>query len=214
MNARQQRGLQIFRNGGISQTPKGWIVPSQSGHGSYLVYKEGMRTKCSCPDCELRGIKCKHQFAVDYFLKIEKVTDEDGNITITKTVRKTYKQDWRNYTKAQNVELKMFDWLLSELVKLVPEPQQFRGRPRLSLRDQLYCSIMKVYSQLSSRRARSLYMTSKDKEYIGKAPNYNAINYLLNREDITPMLQRFLVISALPLKDIETTFITVIPLVY
>lgn len=55
MNAREIRGLQIAQNGRIAETPKGWIVPSQSGNGSYLVYKEGFQTRCTCPDSELRG---------------------------------------------------------------------------------------------------------------------------------------------------------------
>jgi len=204
MNMREMKGKEIYKNGGISQTPKGWIVPSQTGNGSYLVYNEGMETRCNCPDCELRGVKCKHQFAVQYFE--QKVTDQEGNTTITKTMKVTYKQDWKNYTKAQNSEVTLFDRLLADLVESVPEPIQTFGRPKLSQKETVFCAIQKVYSQLSSRRAWSLYNNAKERGQIGKAPNYNSINIALNKEEMTPILQRLLTISALPLKGVETSF--------
>ena len=86
--------MEIFQKGGIKETSKGWIVPSQSGNGSYLVYKEGMRSYCTCPDCELRGKTCKHQVAIDLYL--DSRTDAQGKTTITKTVKVTYRQDWQS----------------------------------------------------------------------------------------------------------------------
>lgn len=207
MNPRQLKGLEIAQKGGLKLTPKGWIVPSQNSKTTYLVYSKSIgKTKCTCPDCELRGIKCKHQWAVEYYVKIEKGIDEFGNETITKTEKITYSQDWSNYTKAQNNEIKLFGKLLADLVKAVPEPTQTFGRPRLSPQESVFCAIQKVYSQLSSRRAHSIYTDSKDKEQIDKAPNYNSINLLLNKEDLTTILQKLLVISALPLKSVETKF--------
>jgi transposase len=118
----------------------------------------------------------------------------------------TYKQDWRSYTAAQNREVNIFDRLLMDLVGTVPEPPQQMGRPGLSLQETLFCAIKKVYSQLSSRRAHSLYVNAEERQHIDKAPNYNAINKFLNREDITPILHNLLAASALPLKSVETTF--------
>lgn len=204
MNQREIKGMEIAQNKKITETPKGWIVPSQSGSDSYLVYKEGFKTKCTCPDCELRGSKCKHQYAV--LLAFDKKVDKEGNTTVTKAVRVTYKQDWKNYTKAQNVEIKLFDRLLKELIENIPEPRQTLGRPRLSLKESTYCAIQKVYSQLSSRRAHSIYESATEKDYITKTPHYNAVNKLLNREDLTAILQRLLTITAMPLKSVETTF--------
>lgn len=206
MDARQERGLQIYKNGRISETPKGWIVPSQNGNGTYLVHKQGVATKCNCPDCELRGVKCKHQYAIDYYLEYEKVTHRNGSTTVKKTLRVTYRQDWKNYTKAQTTEVNMFDTLLSDLVKGVPEMPQTMGRPRLDLSEQFFCAVQKVYSQLSSRRAYSLYRNAEEREQIEKAPNYNSVNKFLNREDITPILQDLLIKTAMPLKSVETTF--------
>jgi uncharacterized Zn finger protein len=152
MDARIMNGIEIAKKGGITQTPKGWIVPSQSGNGAYLVYKEGMGTKCTCPDCESRGVECKHQVAVKVFYGESK--DEQGNVTVTKAVRVTYPQNWKAYNRSQTDEIRLFDAYLRELVGNVDEPEQRRGRPRLSKQELLFCTIQKVYSQLSSRRVR------------------------------------------------------------
>lgn len=204
MDVRQMKGLQIAQEGRIKKTARGFIVPSQNGNGHYLVHRIGEKIICNCKDCEIRGVKCKHQFAVERFL--QKITDNEGRTTITKAVRVTYPQDWKAYTPSQTSEIRLFDVLLKDLVGNVEEPEQTMGRPRLSLKETLFCAIQKVYSQLSSRRAYSLYETAKEREHIGKAPNYNSINIVLNREDITPILHKLLTISAMPLRSVETTF--------
>lgn len=198
------KGLEIAQRMKIRKNEKGWIVPSQTGHGAYLVCNEGTETKCDCLDCEQRGVKCKHQWAVEYFVKQE--TDSEGNTTTTKGMRITYTQDWGAYNKAQTSEISLFDKLLGDLVKIIPEQSQRMGRPRLGLQEGIYCAIEKVYSQLSSRRALPLYDKAKERGDIEKSPRYNVINVLLNREDITPILQKLLAVSALPLKSVETTF--------
>lgn len=202
---REQKGMEIAKTFQITKTERGyWKVPSQSGKGYYLVNLNKHEPECSCPDCELRKQKCKHIFAVEFYLKRE--TDNKGNITETKAVKITYSQNWKAYNTAQTNEIKLFDGLLRDLVNGVPEPEQHMGRPRLSIKDIMFCSIQKVYSQLSSRRAYSLYANAKEKEKIGKAPNYNSINLFLNREDITPILHNLLTLTAMPLKGVETTF--------
>ncbi len=203
---RKVKGMEIANSKTLTLTPKGWIVPSQSGHGSYLVYKDNGKNCCTCPDYELRGCTCKHQYAIDYW--VQKTTDNEGNTTITKTMRVTYPQNWNAYNKSQTTELVMFDRLLGDLTDIIPEPVQTFGRPRVSNKEGVYCAIEKVYSQLSSRRAASLYGKARDRGDIGKAPCYNMVNLLLNKEDITPVLQRLLTITALPLKAVETTYAT------
>ena len=204
MDRREMKGMQMAHLGRISETPKGWIVPSESGSGAYLVYKEDEETKCNCPDCQMRKVKCKHQWAVEYFTK--ESVDELGNKTIEKVVKMTYTQNWKAYNAAQNNEIRMFDELLKDLVADVEEPEHKNGRPRLSLKEGLFCSIQKVYSQLSSRRAHTLYRNAEEREQISKAPNFNVVNKLLNREEITPLLHRLLLLSSLPLKGVETSF--------
>lgn len=205
MEARQLKGIEIAKTRNITQTPKGFIVQSQNGNGSYLVYKENLKTtRCTCPDHEKRNCKCKHQWAVEYFVGLHK--DEFGNITETRHIRVTYPQNWRAYNKAQTSEVKLFDELLKDLVQSIPEQKQTMGRPKLSEKEQFFCAIQKVYSQLSSRRARSLYGNAEERGQIEKAPNFNAINKFLNREDISEILHRLLTLSALPLATVEKKF--------
>jgi putative transposase len=69
INARKARGMIYLENGFEpkeinSQT---WIVPSQTGNGTYTVHYSNVPHrywKCTCPDFELRGIPCKHINAV------------------------------------------------------------------------------------------------------------------------------------------------------
>lgn len=204
-DVRALRGLEIAQKGGIRQIDLNcYKVPAQGGSGTYTVNYDEHNPTCDCPDCQTRKVKCKHQWAVEYFLKFER--DKLGNMTATKTVKITYPQDWKAYNQAQTQEIEMFDMLLKDLVQSIEEPEYVFGRPRLSLRESLFCAIQKVYSQLSSRRAHTLYENAKGREQIGKAPNYNAINKLLNREDLKPILHDILRLSALPLKSVESQF--------
>jgi transposase len=130
----------------------------------------------------------------------------DGNLVITQTKRITYPQNWPAYTKSQNEEVRLFNELLKDLVQHVDEPIQIFGRPRVPLRESLFCAIEKVYSQLSSRRAYSLYRDAQSKEQIGKAPSYNVINIALNNPEITPILTNLLEITSMPLKSVESQF--------
>ncbi len=201
---RKTKGLQIAQTKELTRTPKGWFVPSQTTNGGYLVYQENGKTACTCPDYETRGCVCKHQYAVMF--TVEKKTDEEGNTTITKTMKVTYPQAWASYNAAQTSEIILFDKLLADLCAGIVESPQITGRPRLGMRNSVYCAVEKVYSQLSSRRAYSLYMKAQDRMDINRTPNFNAINKLLQREDITPILNRLLVLSAMPLQGVETTF--------
>lgn len=202
MNPRQQRGYQIFQTKRIMEHPQkdGWVAPSQSSGKKYFVSEEFI---CDCPDSVGRGITCKHAYTARYYLQIEQDTPEG---TKTEKIRLTYPQAWKAYTEAQNNEVKLFDELLKDLVNEIDEPEQKMGRPRLPLREQMFCSIQKVYSQLSSRRAHSLFKNAEDREQISHAPYYNQVNKFLNREDITPMLERLVVVTAKPLKAVETEF--------
>ena len=62
-------------------------------------------------------------------------------------------------------EVKLFDELLKDLVKTIPEPEQTMGRPRIPLHESLFCAIQKVYSQLSSRRAHGLFQSTRPTYY-------------------------------------------------
>lgn len=118
----------------------------------------------------------------------------------------TYTQDWPAYNQAQAIEITLSGKLLRGLVESVVEPEYRLGRPRLSLRDALFCAVQKVYLQLSSRRAHSIYKDAAKEELIEKAPHFNAVSKLLNKEEITPILHGLIALSARPLRSVETEF--------
>jgi transposase len=104
------------------------------------------------------------------------------------------------------VEHTVFSQLLRELTECIEDTPQERGRPRLDLKELIFCAVLKVYSQNSSRRAHSLYSDALTKGYIRKVPNYNAINKVLNLSDLTPVIEKLVTLSSLPLREVETGF--------
>lgn len=200
MNNRKQRGLEIARQKQVRPTKNGWYVKSQSAEGEYRVNEYFL---CNCPDSELKKTTCKHAYAVRYFLQVEKETETGVQV---EKVRLTYKQAWKAYDAAQTGEIKLFDELLKDLVAGIDEPAQTFGRPRLSLRETAFCSIQKVYSQLSCRRAVSLFGNAVERDQIKHKPHFTATSRLLNRADITPILQELISVTAAPLKGVETDF--------
>src|SRR5262245_58560242 len=101
MNEREQRGILIAAKCRIVRKGHRWSVPSQSGPGEYFVDLEpenSAEPRCTCPDHELRGHRCKHIFAVEIVRQREE--HADGSETVTETVtiteekRKTYRQQW------------------------------------------------------------------------------------------------------------------------
>jgi hypothetical protein len=178
-------------------------VKSQSGKGVYEVKATPNGMTCTCPDFVYRCGKCKHIQATRYYLQVEKDTPQGP---VTEKVHLTYAQAWNAYNEAQNVEVKLFDELLKDLVKAIPEPEQTMGRPRLSLQESTFCAIQKVYSQLSSRRAHSLFQNATDKGQISHAPNFNQPSILFRNPEITPILHELVTLSALPVEGIEVDF--------
>lgn len=202
MDARQIRGKEIAKTKKIRYDEERhiWLVPSQSSDKVYFVDE---KLVCNCPDAETHKASCKHSHAVRYYLQVEK--GNSCNPEITK-IPLTYKQAWEAYNKAQTSEIKLFDELLKDIVESVEEPQQTFGRPRLSLKEAVFCSVQKVYSQLSSRRAHSLFGNAVEREQINHAPHFNAVSKLLNREDLEPLLHKVLRLTAQPLITVEDSF--------
>lgn len=204
-NLREERGKAIANQG--DQIKKvnehSYKVKSQSGNGFYEVKATESGMTCDCPDFLYRGGKCKHIQATRYYLEIEKDTPTG---TVTEKVHLTYTQAWNAYNEAQKAEVNLFDDLLKDLVKVIPEPEQTIGRPRLSIHETLFCAIQKVYSQLSSRRAYSLFQNATEKGQISHAPYFNAPSALFNNPDMTPILHQLVTLSALPVAGIENDF--------
>jgi len=138
------------------------------------------------------------------FCPIEAEVEFGG--ALAESPRISYTQDWPAYNEAQKEEVRLFDVLLRDIVEAIPEPEQKMGRPRLPLREQLFCSIQKVYSQLSSRRAYGLYQNAAERGQLEHAPHFNTPSKLFNRPDVTPILHELVRLSAVPVAGIETDF--------
>jgi transposase len=204
-NVRRQRGLEIAATARIAKDGRNkWTVPSQSLNGRYTVTKAGDELRCSCPDYELRGQTCKHGFAVEFVIRRE--TAPDGTVTETRAARVTYSQNWPAYNAAQTAEKGQFCALLRDLVADVPTPVQKRGRPSLPLSDMIFAAAFKVYSTVSARRFMTDLKTASDMGMIDRTPHYNSIFNVLDREDLTPILESLITRAALPLRALETQF--------
>jgi len=204
MEAREQKGLQIAQTSRIRRTDRGWIVPSQSGRGTYLVRFNGHEPTCTCPDCELRRVKCKHIWAVEFRMKQE--IDQEGKVTTTKEVRVTYAQDWSAYNKAPMQEGQLFMKLLAELCGNIKQPAYKFGRPNLSMADMVFASALKVYTTFSLRRFVSNMKVANEKGYIDKVCSYSTVNNYMRKPEMTELLQELVRMSSLPLASVEKTF--------
>ena len=201
MDRRQVEGYRLASQKAIRETKDGWLVKSQSGSGFYRVSDTFM---CECPDSELHNNTCKHAYAVRYYLDIEKDKPQGKE---TEKIKLTYKQAWSAYNEAQTSEGKMFDELLRDLAYDVKDPiRPLIGRPRLLLRDQVFVAIKKIYSQMSERRAVSLFGIAKEKGHITHTPHFNTVHQFLNNPKTTTILEELVAITSAPLRGIETEF--------
>jgi transposase len=204
-NLREVRGKAIADQG--NQVKKvndhSFKVKSQSGNGFYEVKTTESGMTCDCPDFVYRGGKCKHIAATRYYLEIEKDTPTG---TVTEKVHLTYTQAWNAYNAAQKSEVNLFDELLKDLVKAIPEPEQTIGRPRLSIHETLFCAIQKVYSQLSSRRAHGLFQNATERGQIEHTPDFNVPSKLFKNPEMTPILHELVTLSTLPVAGLESDF--------
>jgi transposase len=127
-------------------------------------------------------------------------------IESTEKVRKTYPQQWREYTAAQVNEKAQFQSLLFELCQNIEEPIQHMGRPRISLADRVYAVTYKIYECLSGRRFMSDLREAKQRGYLETMPHFNSISRYIESEELTPVLRQLIIESSLPLKAVEYDF--------
>src|ERR1044071_8718248 len=207
LTSRQVKALQIAATSRLKRKGNMWIVPSQVGHGEYTVNPNPDSPNCTCRDHEFTNDRCKHIFAVEYTIQREQTAD---GVTITtetvKVTRKTYAQNWPAYNAAQTEEKSRLQALLYELCKNLPEPEQHRGRPRLSLADIIFASTFKIYSTVSGRRFQSDLQEAKRRGFLSKMPSYNSVFRYLEAEALTPYLYELINLSAQPLKTVEEDF--------
>lgn len=212
MDAREQRGLEIAARARIEKRGESWIVPSQTLKGSYRVTMGEDGPRCTCPDFELRGLRCKHGYAVEIVMQRETVTettpegDQRTTVTETAAVRISYPQNWPAYNRAQTEEKGIFCGLLRDLAATVPEPVQTKGRPRMPMADSIFCAAFKVYSTVSSRRFMTDLREAHAAGLVSKAWHFNSVLNCIEDEALTPILYDLVKASAAPLASVESTF--------
>jgi len=211
MDAREERGLIIAAKVKLNRTsPNRWLVPSQTG--AERIYEvDPVQKTCTCPDHKESGYTCKHIHAVKF--TIERETREDGTIietrSITLTEKKIYRQDWTSYNLAQTTERHRFSELLFDLCKGIPaqvrEPGQ-GGRPRVPMADVIFAIALKIYGTLSSRRTACDIKDAHAKGYLSRPIHYNSVNGYLENAEVTPILERMIGQSAMPLRSVDHDF--------
>jgi transposase len=206
---REERGQQIAALAKVTRREDGsWRVPSMSGNDPYTV-RLGHEPHCTCPDHETRGCKCKHIFAVEYFLKRETEVRPDGSTVVTETIAKrtTYPQNWPAYNSAQQHEKDEFQALLADLRRGIENrPQNGRGRRYINLGDAVFACVFKVYSTVSGRRFTCDLNEAKERGYIVDVAHFNSIFDYLQNPLLTDILKGLIVTSSLPLREIERDF--------
>src|SRR6185437_4931038 len=212
MDAREQKGLEIAARARIEKRGSYWLVPSQSANGTYQVTMAEDGPRCTCPDFELRGLRCKHGFAVEIVMQRETVTengpDGESRTTVTETaaVRVSYPQNWPAYNQAQTQEKALFCGLLRDLAVTVPEPEQRKGRPRIPMADAIFCGGFKVYSTVSSRRFMTDLREAHEAGLVSKPWHFNSVLNCIDDATLTPVLYDLVTASAAPLRSVESTF--------
>lgn len=204
---REQRGKVLYRTFKIVKTTTGWKVPSQSRGGSgdrYTVRFTKDKPKCTCPDCYMRKQKCKHIYAVEFYIRQE--IDKEGKITEKKGVKVSYSQDWKAYDKSQTSEKLVFMKLLKDLATHIEQPIYKFGRPTLPMTEMIFNSVMKIYSTFSLRRFMSDVRIAKEMGLVDSVPSYASVGHFLQKEELTPILKNLIHLSSLPLKDVEVDF--------
>jgi transposase len=203
---RENRGKLLAKSVRIVKTPSGfWRVTSQTNSSKqYVVRYKGHKPTCTCPDCKMSKKKCKHIWAVEFYIK--KQIDEKGKITETKGVKISYEQKWKAYDKSQTNEKIYFMKLLKDLTQYVEQPKYEFGRPKLPMSEMVFNSVMKIYSTFSLRRFMSDVKIAQEMGIMGSVPCYSSIGHFLQKEELTPILLNLIKLSSLPLKEVEHDF--------
>lgn len=197
--------LSIVKKGEVSRLPMGLFqVASQSSPGRhYMVSQREGAWACECDHFLAVGRQCIHIIATRLSLQVEPAPSVPAEAE-----RVTYAQAWSAYNAAQSQEVRLFDALLADLVASLPaeDGPRKKGNQPLPMQEQVFCAVQKVYSQLSSRRAASLFDNAQERGQLDHAPHFNAPSKFLNRPEATPLLRALIRESAKPLAGLEMDF--------
>ena len=220
---RQQRGLAIAAQVPIKKNKVGYLVPSQSGKGSYVVSTDC--DYCTCPDFELTRRPCKHIYGVAFniqreeghspaleILVLDTSAPEPARLTLPAAVPEPASEperptrDWRAYHRSQIHEGDLFPVLLKELCDTVDQPPYNGGRRALDISDVLLAAGLHAYGTMSVRRSMSSVRRAHADGLLEKPLSSSTVFRCLENPEITPILEQLIGKAAWPLKDVETHF--------
>jgi len=115
-------------------------------------------------------------------------------------------RNWSTYNAAKINERRLFPILLYELCLCIEEITQDRGRPRLSLRDMIFCAVLRVFTKSPLRQFTQDAFLAYSSRLIKKVPHFNSVSNYLRMKLVGEKLLKLIAISSLPLKAIETNF--------
>lgn len=122
--------------------------------------------------------------------------------------RPTYAQNWPAYDAAKTNEDVFFKRLLLELLLLAieePAPNKCGGRPGFSRKDKLFAMCIKTYYKSDLRKATSILKELHNLHLIGNVPCYKSIDNFFNDSSLNAILDRLILLTALPLASVEDT---------
>jgi predicted nucleic acid-binding Zn finger protein len=98
------RNIALTKNVCRLQNTDTYYVQSESAENIYYYvrYNFGVLEWCSCPDNSIRGIKCKHQFAIEYAIRlgtlkdIDKLPKEATRFTNQPIVQQSKSKSWKD----------------------------------------------------------------------------------------------------------------------
>lgn len=117
-----------------------------------------------------------------------------------------YQQNWPVYDKSQITEKSRFMELLVDLLQNVEEKEYTFGRPKVAMKDMLFASALKVYTQVSLRRFMSDLENAKNLGLVSYTPCFASVGHFIQSEEVTPILKRLITLSSLPLRLVEVKF--------
>src|SRR5206468_3829774 len=95
---------------------------------------------------------------------------------------------------------------LADLCRLIPQPPQQTGRPRLPMADMAFAAVYKTYAGSSARRCTTDLRDAQAAGLIDKAPHFNSVLHYMRDTNLTTALRQLVEISSLPLRAVETQF--------
>jgi transposase len=116
-----------------------------------------------------------------------------------------YPQEWAAYNKAKTNEDLRFKELVIELAKGIPDnPTPKRGRKGFSQKERFILMAMREHYKGSLRKCESILKVLATENFIPNVPTYASISNFYGDEELTPLLEQLVKITALPALQVES----------